>query len=251
MTSLRRLFATGAALVSTMTVVAAEPAIIAKARGFLGTEAALNAVKSVHFVGTLVTADPADSSKQTRAAIEIFFQAPEKQRIQATSDKNIEVTALDGYDAWQRVQNLAKRGDWQIKLLGADQIKRLRAGTWESLGFFRGIERHGGHLEDQGPASMEGIACQKIAFVYAPNIIFTRSFDQSTGRLVFTETESGGTQREQGETTVSGVRFPKTIITTTKNSAGQTQTITLNFEKITVNEALPATLFAVPALSVK
>jgi len=82
-----RLLVTGAALASTMAAVAAEPAIIAKARASLGTEAALNAVKSVHFVGTLVTADPADASKQTRAAVEIFFQAPEKQRIQATSDE--------------------------------------------------------------------------------------------------------------------------------------------------------------------
>lgn len=232
-------------------VPAAEPAIIAKARAFLGTEAALNAVQSVHFVGTLVTADPADPTKPARAAVEIFFQAPEKQRIQATSDKNIEVTALDGYDAWQRIQDLVKPTNWQVKLLGADQIKRLRAGTWESLGFFRGIERHGGRVENQGSATVDGLACQKLAFIYAPNIIFFRSFDQATGRLVYTETESGGTQREQGEIIVSGVRFPKTIVTENKNSAGQTQTITLNFEKITINEAMPASLFAVPALSVK
>jgi hypothetical protein len=208
-------------------------------------------VKSVHFIGTLVTADPVDAKKQTRAAIEIFFQAPEQQRIQATSDKSIEVTALDGYDAWQRIQDLANPTNWQVKLLGADQIKRLRAGTWESLGFFRGIERHGGRLEDQGPATIDGIACQKLAFIYAPNIIFYRFFDLATGRLVHTETESGGTQREQGEMTVSGVRFPKTIITTNKNAAGQIQTITLSFEKIVVNSPMPASLFAVPALSPK
>ncbi len=249
--TLRLLFATGTALVSTVAITAAEPAMIAKARAFLGTEAALNAVKSVHFVGTLVTADPAAPAKQTRAAVEIFFQNPERQRIQATSDKNIEVTALDGYDAWQRIQDLANPTNWQVKLLGVDQIKRLRAGTWESLGFFRGIESHGGHLEDQGSVTVDGIACQKIAFVYAPNIIFYRSFDKATGRLVYTETESGGTQREQGEVIVSGVRFPKTIITANKNAAGQIQTITLNFEKITVNEAMPASLFAVPVFSPK
>jgi len=249
--SLRHLLATSAALFLSAVGVAAEPAIIAKARAFLGQEAALNAVKSVHFVGTLVTADPTDPAKQTRAAVEIFFQTPEKQRIQATSDKNIEVTALDGYDAWQRIQDLANPTKWQVKLLGADQIKRLRAGTWETLGFFRGIERHGGRLEDQGSATIDGLACQKVAFIYAPNIFFVRYFDQATGRLVYTETESGGTQREQGETIVTGVRFPKTIITANKNSAGQTQTITLNFEKITTNETMPETLFAVPDLSVK
>lgn len=248
---LRRLLATSASLMFAQIASAAEPAIIAKARAFVGTEAALNAVKSVHFVGTLVTADPATPTQQTRAAVEIFFQAPERQRIQATSDRNIEVTALDGYDAWQKIQDLADPTKWQVKLLGVDQIKRLRANTWESLGFFRGIESHGGRIEEQGAATMDGVACTKLAFIYAPNIIFYRFIDNATGRLVHTETESGSTLREQGEIRVNGVRFPKTIVTTNKNAAGQTQTVTLSFEKITVNEAMPANLFTVPALPTK
>src|ERR1035437_6173932 len=248
---LRLLFATGAAFVFTAAIPAAEPAIIAKARAFVGSESALNAVKSVHFVVSLVTADPADPTKQTRAAVEIFFQAPERQRIQATSDKNTEVTALDGYDAWQRIQDTADSTKWRQTILGAEQIKRLRANTWESLGFYRGIERHGDRIEDQGRVTVDGVACQKVAFIYAPNIIFYRFLDAATGRLVYTETESGSTLREQGEILASGVRFPKTIVTITKNSAGQAQTVTLNFEKVTVNEAMPARLFAMPALSVK
>lgn len=240
-----------AADLSAVASAKAEPAIIAKARAFVGTEAALNAVKSVHFVGTLVTADPATPTQQTRAAVEIFFQAPERQRIQATSDKNIEVTALDGYDAWQRIQDIADPTKWQVKLLGVDQIKRLRANTWESLGFFRGIESHGGRIEEQGSSTIDGIACTKLAFIYAPNIIFYRFIDPVTGRLVYTETESGSSLREVGELRVNGVRFPKTIVTTNKNNAGQTQTVTLNFEKITVNEAMPANLFSVPALPTK
>lgn len=248
---LRFLLATSTALLFGGVVSAAELPIIAKARAFVGTEAALNAVKSVHFVGTLVTADPTDPAKQTRAAVEIFFQAPEMQRIQATSDKTVEVTALDGYDAWQRVQDVADPTKWRQTLLGVEQIKRLRTNTWESLGFYRGIESHGGRVEDQGPATIDGVACEKIAFIYAPNIIFYRYIEPATGRLVATETESGSTLREQGELRVSGVRFPKTIITTTKNPAGKVQTVTLNFEKITINEALPANLFAVPGLSIK
>ena len=249
--SLRLLSVIGAAFVFAAASSATEPAMIAKARAFVGPESALNAVKSVHFVGTLVTADPADPTKQTRAAVEIFFQTPDRQRIQATSDKTIEVTALDGYEAWQRIQNSADPKDWRLTQLNVDQIKRLRANTWESLGFYRGIERHGGSIEDQGRVTVDGVACQKIAFIYAPNIIFYRFLDVATGRLVHTETESGSTLREQGEILASGVRFPKTIVTITKNNAGQTQTVTLNFEKVTVNEAMPASLFALPALSVR
>jgi hypothetical protein len=229
----------------------AEPAIIAKARSFVGTEAALNAVKSVHFVGTLTKSDPADPTKQLRAALELFFQAPEQHRIQVISEKNIEVTALDGYDGWHRIQDNADSSKWSQTLLGADQIKRLRAETWESTGFYRGIERHGGSIEDQGPVVTDGIACRKLAFIYSQNIIFYRFIDSATGRLVRSETESGNSQRELGEIVASGVRFPKTIVSTNKSGTGQIETLTLNFDKITVNEAMPASLFAVPDLKVK
>lgn len=230
-------------------VAQAEPAIIAKARAFLGTESALNAVQSVHYVGTLVTADPADASKQTRASVEIVFQKPGQQRINITYDKAIEQTALDSYDAWQRQQDASDVNKWRQTLLSADQIKRLRANTLENLTFFRGLERQGGRVEDQGAATIDGLACQKIAFIHAPNIVFTRYFDAATGRLVLTETEAGGAIREQGETTVSGVRFPKTIVTVTKTPAGKAQTVIITFDKITVNETFPPSFFAVPALS--
>jgi hypothetical protein len=244
----RRFVSVLSALVLATAASAAEPAIIAKARAYLGNEAALEAVKSVHYVGTLITADPADATKQTRAAMEIVFQKPGQQRIVATSDKVIETTALDGYDGWQRIQDAANPTKWRQTLLGSEQIKRLRANTWENLAYFRGIERVGGRLEDQGAKTVEGVACQKIAFIHGPGIVFYRYFDVATGRLVFTETEAGGTIREQGEMIVNGVRFPRSIVTSTKNAQGQTQTVTINFEKITVNTVFPENQFRVPAL---
>ncbi len=230
---------------------AAEPAILAKARAFVGTDAALNAIKSVHYTGTLVTVSPTDASKETRAAIEIIFQKPDQQRITATSDATIETTALDGYDGWQRVQDVKDTSKWRQTLLGTDQIKRLRANTWENLSYFVGIERVGGKLEDLGSKTIDGITCQGISFIHAPHIIFNRYFDVATGRLVLTETETGGTIREQGEMVVNGVRFPRSIITATKNAKGETQTVTINFDKVTVNETFPTTQFAVPSLSAK
>jgi hypothetical protein len=248
---LRILSAAGTAFVFTVLASAAEPAIIAKARARIGGEATIEAVKSIHYVGTLVTTDPADPTKQTRAAIEIVFQKNDQQRIRATSDKIIETTALDGYDAWQRKQDAADASKWQQTLLGPDQIKRLRANTWETLSFFRGLESRGGRIEDLGSATVDGVACQKIAFIHASNIIFYRHFDLATGRLVYTETEAGGTLREQGELMVGGLRFPKTLVTTTKNAKGQVQTVTINIETVTVNEAFPAAYFAVPGLGTK
>ena len=247
--SFLRTFTTAAAAVLfDIALHAAEPAIIAKARAYIGSEAALTGVKSVHYVGTLVTADPADASKQTRAAMEIIFQQPEQQRIMATSDKLIEVTALDGYEGWQRVQDPADPTKWRQTLLGTAQIKRLRANTWENLSYFRGIERIRGRVEDQGPVTIEGVACQKIAFIHAPDIVFYRYFDLATGRLVFTETEAGGTIREQGEMIVNGIRFPRSIVTSTKNAKGESVTVTISFEKVTLNEVFPPKQFAVPGV---
>jgi hypothetical protein len=253
MTALRlhRWIATCAFLLAGWAARAAEPAIIAKARAFVGAESALNALKSVHYTGSVVTANPADPSKQTRAALEIIFQKPAQQRITMTSDTVIEMTALDGYDGWQRFQDVKDNTKWRQTLLGTDQIKRLRANAWENLSYFRGIERVGGSIEDQGTKTIDGVTCQKIAFIHAPQIIFYRYFDVATGRLVLTETESGGTIREEGEIVVNGIRFPRSIVNTTKNAKGETQTATITFEKIAINETFPATLFAVPSLSAK
>jgi hypothetical protein len=227
----------------------AEPEIIARARAFIGDEAALSAVRSLRFVGTLVTVDPVDASKQTRASVEIVFQKPAQQRITITYEKALEQTALDDYEAWQRQQAPNDASQWRQSLLSIEQVKRLRANTYENLAFFRGLELQGGRIEDLGPVTLDGVACQKIVFIHAPTIIFTRYFDLATGRLRLTETEAGGSIREQGEITVNAVRFPENIITLTPNPQGKSQTVTITFEKITVNETFPASFFAVPALS--
>ena len=230
---------------------AAEPAIIAKARAYVGPDAVLDGLKSIHYSGAIMMPDPADASKQTPSAMEMIIQKPYHNRVMATSPKLIEITALDSYDAWQRLQDAADPAKWQQSLLGTDQIKRLRANTWENLAFYRGIERVGGRVEDQGPVTIEGIACQKLAFIHAPGIIFYRFFEAATGRLVLTETENGSTIREQGEIKVNGIRFPKSVINSSKDAAGKTRTVTVVFDKITLNEVFPAKLFAVPSLGGK
>lgn len=248
LSSLRLVAAIAFGLVGAM-ASGAELPILAKARQFLGSESALDSVQSVHYVGTLVTTDPADPKKETRAAIEIIFQKPYQQRVTTTSDKTIETTALDGYDGWMRVTAVSDPTKWQQTLLGADGIKRLRANTWENLGFYRGLEREGGEVRDEGPKVIDDVACEKIAFVHSPSIIFYRYFDVKTGRLVYSETESGGTIREEGEIVAGGVRFPKSIVTVSPNQAGQRQAVTITFDKVTVNEKFPEGFFSVPSLT--
>lgn len=242
-----RLSVAAFALALLVPLQAAEPPILAKARAYLGTEEALNAVKSVHYTGTVNSPDPTDPAKQTRATIDIIAQKPNQQRVVATSEKAIETTAVDGYEGWQRVVDKANPKNQRMVVLKPDAVKRLRAQAWENLSFFRGLERQGGRVEDQGPATIDGVACQKIAFIHAPNIIFYRYFDVATGRLVETVTEDGGTTREEGERVVNGVRFPKSMKMTVKSAKGDMQNVMIALDTITVNEPFPASVFRLPS----
>jgi hypothetical protein len=156
---------------------------------------------------------------------------------------------LDGYDAWQRVSDTKDASLWQVTLLGPDQIKRLRANTFENLSFYRNIEAQGGSIEDKGKVTVDGIACRKLAFVHGPGIVFTRSFDIATGRLVLTETESGTQIREEGEIKAGELRFPQRIVTINPLPDGTSRTIRVTFSSVEVNPSLDQAAFAIPPLS--
>lgn len=237
-----------AALLAPLAALAAEPAIIAKARARLGSEAAIEGIKSIRYVGTVSMEDPKNAGKPIVGKVEMIFQKPEQQKITATYPEFVEVTALDGYEAWNRMQSVTDAGKWRMTLLDVDQIKRLRANTWETLAYFRGIERKGGRMEDQGAATIEGIACQKVAFIHSERIVFVRYFEAATGRLVLTETETGSTLRESGEIVAQGIKFPKTITTVSK-SGDQSRTVTLTYDQVFVNETFPPGTFAMPPVS--
>jgi hypothetical protein len=223
----------------------AEDPIIAKARNYLGSEATLDGVRSLRMLGQLEVVD-AQNSTPGNAQLEILFQKPDRQRITATSESRTEITALDGYDAWSRVSDSKDAAKWQVTLLGPDQIKRLRANTFENLAFYRGLETRGARVEDRGTATVDGVACRKFAFVHAPDIVFTRSFDLATGRLVLTETDSGTQIREEGEIRSGGLRFPQRIVTVNTLPDGTTRTIRVTFTEIAVNPQIDAAVFAVP-----
>jgi outer membrane lipoprotein-sorting protein len=225
---------------------------VAKARSALGAESALNQVNSIHFKGTLATTQKVPVNGDTSnlkdkaivLAIDIVFQKPYQQRMELRSDSVIETTALDGYDAWLRRADAKDEKKWQLTLLDAQQVKRLRANTWENLFFYAGIEKRGGKVEFAGDASIDGHECAKLVFSHADNIVFTRYFEKATGRLVKTETENGGEIREEGEFTVQGLRFPRKLL----NRAPGGQVATITFESVTINEPFPADFFAVPTL---
>ncbi|MFI5356692.1 MAG: hypothetical protein ACHQ4G_05090, partial [Opitutales bacterium] len=185
---------------------------------------------------------------KTPVQVEIIFQKPYLQRSIITSSQGTEITVLNGYDGWQRTEPASDKTRWTLSLLKVDQVKSLRANVWENLAFFRGIGTDGGRVEDLGPATADGITCRKLAFIHSPDSVFYRYFDESTGRLVLTETQRGEKIREQGVIEVAGVKFPKVLITDTPKDDGTVQTVTITFNRITVNESASAGSFEVPLL---
>ncbi len=234
-----------------MSVPAAEDvaAVITRARAFLGSEEAIGRLQSVHYTGVLelVDAGAPKDAKPVRSTIEVIFQKPYRQLMVITSDSIIETTGLNDFDAWVRQQQKGDPTRWRMRILPVDQIRRLRAITWENLAFFQGIEAVGGRIVDGGDTVVDGKACRKLTFSHDEGILFARYFDNKTGQLLLTESETGTVIREEGEVQTNGLRFPQRIITINKEKDKVVSTMTINFDKVATNETINAKIFAVPS----
>lgn len=233
-------------LAAALPAAAGEPPIIAKARAYIGTEATLAGLTSVRFIATLKIADPADPAKTKLVPLDAVFEKPDRQLLKMTIDDRTEITGLDGYESWQMIQTGAAAKQRRLTILPPARTRRLLAETWENLYYYRGLEQRGGKAEDLGQHTIDGVNCQKIAFVHGANVVFTRYFDVATGRLVLTETEDGRRIREEGEMTVQGLRFPRVVTTQSKDAKGAPQTIVLTIERVDLNHPSPPRYFAVP-----
>lgn len=212
---------------------------IARARARLASESTLEGLTSVRYTGTI------EFEGTPARTMDIIFQKPLQHRITLSGPELVEVMALDGYDGWQKRSNPKNPTQWQLTLLDAKQIKRLRAQAWDNLNFLRHIEKMNGSVKVAGDETVDGVACVKLVFSYYDMITLTRYYDKSTARLVKTVTENGVEIREEGEVFAGGIRFPKKV--TNREKGGRT--VVMTFDKIAVNESYPAADFAVPAVS--
>lgn len=227
-------------LLPAVSIPAAETAEqwIARARARLGPESALQGVTSIRYTGTL------DTAGANQRNMDIIFQKPLRQRITLTNAELIEVIALDDYDGWQKRSNPKNPAQWQLTLVDAAQIRRLRAQTWDNLNFFSGLEKLRGAVRLEGDVTIDDVPCVKLVFTYREDMVLSRYFERATARLVKTETETGTEIREEGEIFVNGIRFPRKV----SNRDRDGRTITMVFDQIFLNEPHAASEFAVPAL---
>ncbi len=249
MKSLARLFLLLA--VGGITLSAQTDVMLRKARAYLGSDSALNAVKSVHYAGKLKTSVISANGEEATAEADILitFAKPYFQRIEIVAPDKQEITALDDYEAWQRIQNSENQAQWRMTILDAPQVRRLRANTWENLNFFGDITAIGGEVEDMGLVDMDGKKLHKIAYIHSPAVIFYRFFDPATGRLVLSQTDAGAEIRETGENRVAGVRFPGKVITTSTRPDGAKQVVEVTFDTVKVNEAIDRSKFRMPSVT--
>lgn len=235
------LLATLLLLLANLVAAAPQDQWIAKARAFVGAEATLDAVHSMHITGTL------QNETGATVPVDIICMKPDQRIIKMTFEKFTRQITLDGYDGWMQQRDSANPTNWQLTLMDREQIKHIRADNAETLYFFKGLEQRGGRIEFLGDAKIDGKDTVKIAYIYGPNIVYHRYIEKTTGHQLLVEIEGGGTIREEGEIIVDGLRFSKRIIN--RGADGKTNILTI--EKLTLNEVFPKSLFAVPTLITK
>jgi hypothetical protein len=236
------------ALALTAAAALGEPAVVSLARSYLGPDSTLDGITSVHFVGTLERVDSDHAADAPlRGALDVVFQKPLRQRLVVRTDKTTLTTVLDGYDAWDYLEDNADPSRFQLKWLSAGDTRTLRANTLENLFFFRGLTGAGA-VEDRGPVTVDGVACERVDFNHGPGVVYERYFDRDTGRLVLT-VRGEESIRENGDFMVDGVRFARTIVSVTKMPGGRDRVSTVTFTRITLNEPVAPGLFAAPSAS--
>jgi hypothetical protein len=223
-----------------------EPAVVGLARSYLGPDSTLEGVTSIHLVGTLERVDgDHPQAAPARGTLDVIFQKPLRQHLVMRSEKTTLTTVLDGYDAWDYLVDNADASRYELKWLSAGDTKTLRANTLENLYFFHGLSGAGA-VEDKGPVTIDGVACERVDFTHARGVVYERYFDRDTGRLVLT-VRGAESIRESGEIVVDGVRFARTIVSVTKMPSGKDLVSTVTFTKVTLNEPVAPGLFAAPS----
>jgi hypothetical protein len=225
----------------------AEPAVVGLARAYLGPESTLDGLKTIHFIGSLDRVDPTQGEKgmTIHTDLDMIFVKPLRQRLIVRAPKVTMTTVLDGYDAWDWLQDNSDPKRFRLTWLQAADIRTLRANTWENLYYYRAPE--GGSVVDMGPSTIDGVECERVDFTHAPGIVYQRFFDRDTGRLVLT-VRGPESFRESGEIRVEGIRFPKVIVSRTKAAGGAEIVSTASFDKVILNEKVSEDLFTAPSI---
>lgn len=212
-------------------------AVLMKARKYIGEESALNGVKTLRFKGNLTTA------KGETNTIEINLRAPYQQLQVLKGTELAQEVGLNDYEAWKKIYRLDAPDIYNLIPSNTDQLKRVRANTYENLNFFSPQSDLKRKLEFLGQETIDGELVDRVKVIYGA-IYYVRNFKASTGQLLLTEIETGERIKESGEIIVNGIRFPKTLISFLDGA----EVHRIEFDSIEVNPKLDDSLFKQPDL---
>ncbi|MDA0346129.1 MAG: hypothetical protein O3C43_00310 [Verrucomicrobia bacterium] len=212
-------------------------AILAKARSYVGEESVLNNVKSLRFIGTITTANGEEGG------IEIHLRTPYQQLQILSGNGVVQEFGLNDYEAWKKVYRSDNPEEYNLIPSNPDQLKRVRANTFENLKFFSSDSNYQRKLEYLGRETISGELVERVKVVYG-SMYYIRNFKASTGQLILTEIETGEQIQESGEIKVSGIKFPKTLISLIDGK----EVHRISFDSVEVNPVFDDSLFAQPAL---
>ncbi len=213
--------------------------VLAQARSAIGDEATLRAVNSIHYVGTVINADGEPTGK-----LELYFQKPNRQRIELSSGGVTEITCVNGYEGW--IQRLHRDDPAQegLLILQAAQVEQLIHNARENLYFFLGPRHHrGGKIEYTGRVQRDGRQVHQVDFSYPRGTTYIRYFDVASGKLISTRTADNGLEMIETERMeIDGIQFPRTVRT---YQDGKLQRV-VEFDEIQVNAPMDDALFDFP-----
>lgn len=226
-------------MVLMVSAVSAESAsaVVERARAALGSESALEGVRSIKYEGRILSAEGVEEGR-----IRLYFQRPLDQRIEIEADGVLDLTVVNDLEGFVMKREL-ESGAWQRMVLPAEDVRRLHSNSVENLNFFRGPARLRGKTEYGGKVEKHGKMTDRVLFIYPNGVEFERFFDAS-GNLVATVVGDGGLElREKGKLEAGGIQFPRRVET---YEGGELMRI-VEFDTIEVNEPLDPALFSFPS----
>ncbi len=223
--------------ISFLPAVASVEEVIAMARQRLGGEEVLNSVNSIHFKGKFMA-----TNRGTEGQIEILFQKPFQQRLDVSEGDSILTTGLNGYEGWNRRISINNPGSWDLEILDAADVRRMRANTHDNLNFFTGLDKVRGKVLEKAVQKKDGRDAHVLVFQYDDKIFYKRYFDVQTGELISTVNDQGLEIKEVGQMVVDGVRFPQKVVSLIDGEIVNT----VEFTEIILNEDLDSSYFDLP-----
>lgn len=231
--------------------------IIRRARAAVGTEEALNAVKTLTFEADVFDAEGKKTShvvlqfkrpyfvrevvRRTEVQpVDDFYYPEELEAVPEPKSAEVEIVTLcDGAEGVRIIRNLTEK-QRRVNVLSAEDVIGRKDFASANLDFYAALAPEAGTTSFAGTQTVDGKEQSLVEYAYKNGLKILRAFDRGTGALVSTKTGED-TTFDVGEKIVSG---GLTFLDGSRSVGpdGKTKN-TFKFTKISVNEDLPDSLF--------